>query len=130
MKPHRKFVLTFLTLSLFLLIQTTVLLYVNPKTGEQKTIIQSLFEIKRQISNKLILDSIREEINQELKINPITRKLSPQLINRIIIFANSSNPYQEKNTLISPQRGQLLKLIAESKLSTNTYDSIVILFTM
>lgn len=76
-----------------------------------------------------IMDAINLEISSDYKQNGV-RDLSPQLTGRIIALANRLKPYYylQGDSLIkeqlSPERGQLLLTLVESKLSDSTFQII------
>lgn len=88
-----------------------------------------LNEANRQSSLIFLFNNIMDKVNEELQENPNERKLSPQLIGRIVALANSFKPYRfleedSLSNLLSPERGQLLITLLGSKLDTSVYDQI------
>lgn len=76
-----------------------------------------------------ILDKIDEELRDTFNTNHGTRRLSLQLIGRIASLSQGLRPYKylDSDTLsapLSPERGQLLIAVHQSKLDISTLDSI------
>lgn len=92
-----------------------------------------LLEAQRRSSLVFLLGNILESVDRELKedygLNG-RRDLSPQLTGQVIALSKSLRPYRylESDTLIqkalSPERGQLLICLIESRLDISTYDAI------
>jgi hypothetical protein len=94
---------------------------------EQQTFLQ---EAERRSSLVFLFDNVLDKLDDELKTNPIQRKLSPQLIGRIVSLSKALKPYRflDGDTLTtqasSPERGQLLISLMTSKLHISTYEQI------
>jgi uncharacterized protein YjbI with pentapeptide repeats len=91
----------------------------------------NLEEANRRSSLVFSFSNIMDQVNEELKNEKNTkRSLSPQLIGRISALAQGLKPYRylENDSLItkplSPERGQLLLALINSKLDTLTYGKI------
>ncbi len=115
-------------------IQTILLHNQNKKIDIQnKRIIQQTYlqEAERRSSLIFLMNNVLDKIDEELsqEKNP-KRRLTPQLIGRIISLSKALKPYQylEKDSIIanpiSPERGQLLINLIESKLDSITYIEI------
>lgn len=97
---------------------------------EQQTFLQ---EAERRSSLVFLFDNVLDKIDEELRINPGRRELSPQLIGRIVALTKALKPYRylEGDTITSrmtsPERGQVLLSLLASKLHPNTYDQIFVL---
>ncbi|MDF1867318.1 MAG: pentapeptide repeat-containing protein [Saprospiraceae bacterium] len=107
----------------------TTLLKEQTKRLEQQTYLQ---EAERRSSLVFLFSNVMDAIDRELKEDVEVKKirdLSPQLIGRIIALSSRLKPYRflDGDTLIrkslSPERGQLLVSLIESKLN-NTFDKI------
>lgn len=103
---------------------------IQNKRIEQQTYLQ---EAERRSSLVFLFDNVLNKIDEELRSNPSTRELSPQLIGRIAALSKALKPYRflEGDTITSqmssPERGQVLLSLLASKLSQNTYDQIFLL---
>ncbi|MBK6929588.1 MAG: pentapeptide repeat-containing protein [Saprospirales bacterium] len=103
---------------------------IQNKRIEQQTYLQ---EAERRSSLVFLFDNVLNKIDEELRMNPARRELSPQLIGRIVALTKALKPYRflEGDTITarqsSPERGQVLLSILASKLSQNTYDQIFLL---
>ncbi len=97
---------------------------------EQQTLLQ---EAERRSSLVFLFDNVLNKIDEELRLNPGRRELSPQLIGRIVALTKALKPYRylEGDTITSrmtsPERGQVLLSLLASKLNPNTYDQIFLL---
>ena len=97
---------------------------------EQQTLLQ---EAERRSSLVFLFDNVLNKIDEELRINPARRELSPQLVGRIVALTKALKPYRylEGDTITSkmtsPERGQVLLSLLASKLNPNTYDQIFLL---
>jgi hypothetical protein len=123
-------------------VQTTLLYFQNQKIDIQNELVTAqnirldqqtnLQEAGRRSSLVFLFSNIMDAIDRELKdSNDKQRKLSKQLIGRIIALSASLRPYRyltEGDTLtsrlLSPERGQLLISLAESDLASVTYFDI------
>lgn len=103
---------------------------VQNKRIEQQTYLQ---EAERRSSLVFLFDNVLNKIDEELRMNPGRRALSPQLIGRIVALTKALKPYRflEGDTITSymssPERGQVLLSILASQLSKSTYDQIFLL---
>ncbi|HNL39374.1 MAG TPA: pentapeptide repeat-containing protein [Saprospiraceae bacterium] len=103
---------------------------IQNKRIEQQTYLQ---EAERRSSLVFLFDNVLDRMDDELRRNPATRELTPQLIGRIVALSKALKPYRylEGDTITSrmssPERGQLLLSLLASKLSRNTYDQIFLL---
>jgi uncharacterized protein YjbI with pentapeptide repeats len=103
---------------------------VQNKRMEQQTYLQ---EAERRSSLVFLFDNVLNKIDEELRMNPGRRALSPQLIGRIVALTKALKPYRflEGDTITarmsSPERGQVLLSLLASKLSQSTYDQIFLL---
>lgn len=96
---------------------------------EQQTFLQ---EAERRSSLVFLFDNVLDKIDEELKgkTNPPERRLSPQLIGRIVALSIALKPYRfldgDSMSLkpVSPERGQLLMGLIISDLSRSTYEQI------
>jgi uncharacterized protein YjbI with pentapeptide repeats len=94
---------------------------------EQQTFLQ---EAERRSSLVFLFDNVLDKLDEELKDNPHQRKLSPQLVGRIVSLSKALKPYRylDGDTLTkelsSPERGQLLISLLTSKLHIGTYEQI------
>ncbi len=97
---------------------------------DQQTYLQ---EAERRSSLVFLFSNIMDAVDRELREdygNDNIRNLSPQLIGRIVSLSQRLKPYHymKRDKLIpkelSPERGQLLVNLVESKLDTNTYNKI------
>lgn len=126
---------------LILLSQTWILDNQNEKLDHQNDLISSqnllldqqinLEEGNRRSSYIFLMSNIMDKIDEELKNRQnTTRKLSEELIGRIVSLSHAFRPYRylEDNQLIpsplSPERGQLLYALVNSTLDLETYDRI------
>ncbi len=103
---------------------------VQNKRIEQQTYLQ---EAERRSSLVFLFDNVLNKIDEELRLSPQRRALSPQLIGRIVALTKALKPYRFlegdsiTSTMSSPERGQVLLSILASKLHPNTYDQIFLL---
>jgi hypothetical protein len=118
---------------IFALLQTYYLKKQNEKLDDQNRRIEQqtfLQEAERRSSLVFLFDNVLDKLDDELKSNPIQRKLSPQLIGRIVSLSKALKPYRflDGDTLTtkasSPERGQLLISLITSKLHVGTYEQI------
>lgn len=126
---------------LILLTQTWILDNQNEKLDQQNDLINgqnllldqqiNLEEGNRRSSYIFLMSNIMDKIDEELKNRQnSTRKLSEELIGRIVSLSHAFRPYRylEDNQLIpsplSPERGQLLYALVNSTLDLTTYDHI------
>jgi DNA-binding protein YbaB len=118
---------------IFALLQTYYLKKQNDKLDDQNRRIEQqtfLQEAERRSSLVFLFDNVLDKLDDELKTNPIQRKLSPQLIGRIVSLSKALKPYRflDGDTLTtqasSPERGQLLISLMTSKLHISTYEQI------
>ena len=117
-------------------IQTILLHNQNKKIDIQnKRIIQQTYlqEAERRSSLIFLMNNLLDKMDEELsQDNNPERRLTPQLIGRIISLSKALKPYQylEKDSIItnpiSPERGQLLINLIESKLDSATYVEIFV----
>ena len=100
------------------------------KRLDQQTNLQ---EANRRSALVFLFSNILDKVDEELKNDKEgKRQLSPQLIGRIVALSNRLEPYRyldvRGDSLItkslSPERGQLLTSLLESRLDTTTYDQI------
>jgi uncharacterized protein YjbI with pentapeptide repeats len=86
---------------------------------EQQTYLQ---EAERRGSLVFLLDNTLDKIDDEVKANPRERRLTPQLIGRIVALSKALKPYRylENDSITprysSPERGQLLLSLTTSRL--------------
>jgi len=118
--------------SMFLLIQSNLLFNQNRLFKEQnERLVQQTYlqEAQRRSSLNFLLGNIFDKIDEELKNNE-NRDLSDQLLGRIIALTHSLKPYYflEGDKLVvrpwSPERGQLMIALLNSKLDSNSYNEI------
>lgn len=118
------------------LIQTYYLKKQNEKFDVQNRRIEQqtyLQEAERRSSLVFLFDNALDRIDDELRRNPSTRALTPQLIGRIVALSKALKPYRflEGDSITaqmsSPERGQLLLSLVASKLNRSTYDQIFLL---
>lgn len=126
---------------LILLTQTWILDNQNEKLEHQNELISSqnllldqqinLEEGNRRSSYVFLMSNIMDKIDEELKNTRNGRRyLSEELIGRIVSLSHAFRPYRylENNRLIpsplSPERGQLLYALVNSRLDLPTYDQI------
>jgi len=96
---------------------------------EQQTFLQ---EAERRSSLIFLFDNVLDKMDQELigRTNPQERRLSPQLIGRIVALSIALKPYRFLDgdsisaQAVSPERGQLLMGLIISNLSRSTYEQI------
>ncbi|MEO0683739.1 MAG: pentapeptide repeat-containing protein [Cyanobacteria bacterium J06649_11] len=110
-------------------IQNELVAFQNSRINYQ-TYLQ---EAERRSSLVFLFSNVMDAIDRELREDVYEdnlRNLSPQLIGRIISLSQRLKPYQylDADTLISrplsPERGQLLVNLVESKLDIKTYEQI------
>lgn len=122
-----------------LVIQTKLLQKQNTKIDLQNSLIEQqgirldqqtyLQEADRRGSLVFLFSNIMDQVDKELT-DGSSRELSPQLRGRIIALSSRLKPYHylEGDELIryplSPERGQLLVTLLESKLDNSTYEEI------
>lgn len=132
-------------LAVFMALIPTVLLWQqNEKIDEQTKLFEKQNEkidnqIQLEESNRRgalivmmsnIMDKVDEEIRKAEERGDSSRTLSPQLIGRIGALSHSFRPYRfwQDSTLtkipFSPERGQLLSALVQSRLNSNTYKAI------
>ncbi|MBX2872809.1 MAG: pentapeptide repeat-containing protein [Saprospiraceae bacterium] len=126
---------------LILLTQTWILDNQNEKLEHQNELISSqnllldqqinLEEGNRRSSYVFLMSNIMDKIDEELKnTRNGRRQLSEEIIGRIVSLSHAFRPYRylENNRLIptplSPERGQLLYALVNSRLDLPTYDDI------
>lgn len=126
---------------LILLTQTWILDNQNEKLDHQNQLINgqnllldqqiNLEEGNRRSSYIFLMSNIMDKIDEELKnAKNRNRRLSEELIGRIVSLSHAFRPYRylENDSLIpkplSPERGQLLYALVNSKLELVTYDHI------
>jgi Pentapeptide repeats (8 copies) len=118
---------------IFAILQTYYLKKQNDKLDDQNRRIEQqtfLQEAERRSSLVFLFDNVLDKLDDELKVNPIQRKLSPQLVGRIVSLSKALKPYRflDGDTLTaqvsSPERGQLLISLMTSKLHISTYEQI------
>ncbi|MCC6461031.1 MAG: pentapeptide repeat-containing protein [Saprospiraceae bacterium] len=103
---------------------------IQNKRIEQQTYLQ---EAERRSSLVFLFDNVLDKIDEELRLNPERRELSPQLIGRIVALTKALKPYRylEGDTITSrmtsPERGQVLLSLLASKLHRNSSDQIFLL---
>ena len=103
---------------------------IQNKRMEQQTYLQ---EAERRSSLVFLFDNVLNKIDEELRMNPGRRALSPQLIGRIVALTKALKPYRflEGDTITSymssPERGQVLLSLLASQLHQSTYDQIFLL---
>jgi len=103
---------------------------IQNKRIEQQTY---LLEAERRSSLVFLFDNVLNKVDEELRMNPGRRALSPQLVGRIVALTKALKPYRflEGDTITakmsSPERGQVLLSLLASKLSQKTYDQIFLL---
>ena len=118
----------------FLALQTYILAKQNEKLDYQNDRIEQqtyLQEAERRSSLVFLFSNVLDKIDEELKDEGNTKdSLSNPLIGRIISLSQALKPYQYLNgdTIISkpisPERGQLLISLIESKLDSQSYKKI------
>ena len=120
----------------FALLGTLALMQQNTMVREQTSLMATqtkLMELEIRSAEAEYINEITSSIDRELEVDygkDRIRNLSPQLIGRIIVLSNRLKPYTylDGDTLIekplSPERGQLLINLIESKLDTITYNAI------
>lgn len=119
---------------IILIFQTVILSKQNEKIDLQNKLVTNqnyLLEADRRGSLVHLFNNVLDKVDEEIKdsINNPTRKLSPQLIGRIVVLSHALKPYQylEGDSLsnpLSPERGFLLIALQESKLDNKTYIEI------
>ncbi|MCB9316578.1 MAG: pentapeptide repeat-containing protein [Lewinellaceae bacterium] len=103
---------------------------IQNKRIEQQTYLQ---EAERRSSLVFLFDNVLNKVDEELRMNPGRRALSPQLVGRIVALTKALKPYRflEGDSITaemsSPERGQVLLSLLASKLSKSTYDQIFLL---
>ncbi len=103
---------------------------IQNKRIEQQTYLQ---EAERRSSLVFLFDNVLNKVDEELRMNPGRRALSPQLVGRIVALTKALKPYYflEGDSITaqmsSPERGQVLLSLLASKLSKGTYDQIFLL---
>lgn len=126
-------------------IQTQKITAQNILLGQQNTLLErqndkidyqiNLEESTRRSSLVFLMGNIMDKIDEELKdafnVDSKTRRLSPQLIGRIVALSQSLKPYRfldtNADTLTkpySPERSQLLLSLVNSELDQVTYKEI------
>ncbi len=119
--------LTFALLQTYYLKKQNEKFDIQNKRIEQQTYLQ---EAERRSSLVFLFDNVLDRMDDELRRNPDTRALSPQLIGRIVALSKALKPYRflENDTITSrpssPERGQLLLSLVASKLHRSTYDQL------
>jgi uncharacterized protein YjbI with pentapeptide repeats len=133
--PLIQFILSILTLVTIILQVWLAFRQTDLMESQTKLMItqNNLEEANRRSSLVFSFSNIMDQVNEELKDATNakrSRSLSPQLIGRISALAQGLKPYRylEGDSLIekplSPERGQLLLALINSKLDTLTYDEI------
>lgn len=124
---------------LIMAVQTYILNRQNHKLSEQNTLLSkqndrldqqiNLAEGSRRSSLVFFMSNILDRMDDELRNNS-QRKLSAELIGRIVSLSQALRPYRylENDKLterqLSPERGQLLFSLINSNLHEETYDKI------
>jgi uncharacterized protein YjbI with pentapeptide repeats len=115
------------------MLQTYYLKKQNDKLDDQNRRIEQqtfLQEAERRSSLVFLFDNVLDKLDEELKENDLHRKLTPQLVGRIVSLSKALKPYRylDGDTLTkelsSPERGQLLISLLTSKLHISTYEQI------
>lgn len=101
------------------------------KQNQLTTQQNQLIEAERRSSLIFLFNNLMDKIDEELKDTKNTKdSLSRQTIGRIVSLANSFRPYQflvgkdSLSPLLSPERGQLLVALVNSRLDAASYDDI------
>lgn len=114
----------------FGLLGTVVLMKQNEKLEVQINIEEATRRSSLVFLMSNIMDKVDEELKDTFNTNHNTRKLTPQTIGRIAALSQSLKPYyylQDGQLIkqpLSPERGQLLLNLLNSKLDTITYKQI------